>query len=54
MFSKIRTHGGPPEGEGLRLCFVVMSLVTKKDTGDIIEEILILETALLTDLIHCF
>lgn len=28
-------------------------VVTKKDTGDIVEEILILETALLTDFIHC-
>lgn len=27
--------------------------VTTKDTGDIVEEILILETALLTDFIHC-
>lgn len=30
-----------------------MSVVAKKDTGDVVEEILILETALLTDLIHC-
>lgn len=27
--------------------------VTTKDTGDIVEEILILETSLLTDFIHC-
>lgn len=32
---------------------VVTSVVAKKDTGDVVEEILVLETALLTDLIHC-
>lgn len=31
---------------------VFVWVVTKKDTGDIVEKILILQTALLTDLIH--
>lgn len=49
--SKTRKHS---DHKLVVLVFVnLFSQVTTKDTGDVVEEILILKTALLTDFIHC-